>query len=226
MTADGKYLINAAGGPISFDHYAHAIDHVTRTVSSAGVLFWNLCGDHGDTVSASNGKTYYVTFECYDVGGVWRVDVSQNIAGRTRQQVRDANQQLIKSGFTMDGHFSGVSKGAFADWVFFSSETNSDNFNSSAGSWVSYGQEIIAINVVTLETRRLAHHRSRGLGLASTSYPTYPRVSSSWDGSVVMWASNFNISSPTGYADLYAIQSPLNLSAPVPIPPPSNLKVQ
>ena len=38
-----------------------------------------------------------------------------------------------------------------------------------------------------------------------------------------MWASNYNTSSPTGYADLYAIQSPLGAIAPQ-IPAPQNLR--
>jgi len=53
-----------------------------------------------------------------------------------------------------------------------------------------------------LEVRRYAHHRSRGL---ASSYYAQPRISCSWDGSVVLWTSNFNIGAPVGYSDLYAM---------------------
>lgn len=220
MTADGKYLINAASGALGFNHYSHAIDHNAQSVSSTGVLFWNLCGDHGDTVSASDGKTYYITNECYDVGGQWRVDVSRNVAGYTNQQVRDANRRLINSGFSYATHFSGVSRGAFQDWSFISTEYGPDDWDGTGSPWVAYAQEILAVNVLTFEVRRLAHHRSRHLSQPDTNYAHYPRVSSSWDGSAVMWASNYNTRSPVGYADLYAIQFPLGAR----IAAPQNLR--
>ena len=55
-------------------------------------------------------------------------------------------------------------------------------------------------NVVTGEVRRIAHHRSRS---PQANYYYTPRVSASWDGSVVTWASNMGYSG-TGYADIYA----------------------
>ena len=33
-------------------------------------------GDHGDLLSASDGKTYMITAECYSIGAVFAVDVS------------------------------------------------------------------------------------------------------------------------------------------------------
>ena len=117
-----------------------------------------------------------------------------------------ANQMLVPLTVNDDAHFSAVSKGAFADCVFISTESTVDPFNGGVSGWTAYEQEIIAVNVVTSEVRRLAHHRSRNL---PAQYGTMPRVSCSWDGSTVMWTSDYNISSPTGYADNYAIQLPL-----------------
>jgi len=107
--------------------------------------------------------------------------------------------------------------------VFIGPESGTDTFNSSTAGWTAYKQEILAVNVVTLEVRRLAHHRSRSV---DANYYNQPRVSTSWDGSVVMWTSNFNDNSPAGYSDMYAIQSPLGpLVPPVGIPAPQNLRV-
>jgi hypothetical protein len=171
-------------------------------------------------VSASDGKNYFVTFECNDVGAVYRVDITKNQAGRSAAQQRADNRMLIPVTWDDSGHFCAVSKGPFANWAFASIEAN-DPFNSSTSGWYPYKQEILAINVVTLEVRRLAHHRSRGLNV---DYSNQPRVSCAWDGSVVMWASNFNVSSPTGYADLYAIQNPLGTPA-ASLSAPTNLRV-
>src|SRR5437899_5078080 len=52
---------------------------------------------------------------------------------------------------------------------------------------------------MTGEVRRLAHHRSRSLG---ANYFYQPRVSVSWSGKFVGWASNFNQS---GVANIYAV---------------------
>jgi hypothetical protein len=208
ITPDAKYMVTAAGPTANpqKEHYSYPIDHVTHSIGSTPTQFWGLCGDHGVLVSASDGKNYFITFECYDVGAVYRVDITLDQAGKTPAQQQAANQMLIPLHFTADGHFSAVSKGPLADWAFMSSETNADDFNGGVAGWTAYEQEIIAMNVVTLEVKRLAHHRSRGL---AADYQTQPRVSCSWDGSVVMWASNYNTSSPTGYADEYAIQNPL-----------------
>ncbi len=58
------------------------------------------------------------------------------------------------------------------------------------------------------EVRRLAHHRSRPFN----SYNYQPHVSVSWDGSVLVYNSNFGLQStlgyPTEYADLYLMAVP------------------
>jgi hypothetical protein len=211
ITPDGNYIVTAAG-PAN-EHYSYLIDHNTRTISSTRVNFWTLCGDHGDLISASNGKSYFITFNCHDNPAIYRVDITLNQAGRTPVQQSAANQVLLPLTWDDSGHFSCVGKGAFRDWCFISTESVIDLFDSSISGWTAYKQEILAVNVVTLEVRRLAHHRSRSVTVA---YPYFPRVSSAWDGSVVMWTSNFNTRSPVGYADLYAIQSPLGPSFPAP----------
>jgi hypothetical protein len=219
ITPDGNYLVVG-----SDQQRSYAINHSTQTISSTPVVFWTLCGDHGALTSASNGKSYMITFNCHSgVPGIYRVDVTLNQAGRSPEQQVAANQVLVPLTWNDAGHLSAVSKGTLRDWVFISPESVIDTYNSSTAGWTPYKQEILAVNVLTLQVLRLAHHRSRSI---TVNYYNTPRVSSSWDGSVVMWTSNFNNNSPVGYSDMYAIQSPLGLAAPpVGIPAPQSLRV-
>jgi len=227
ITPDANYMVTAAGPTATpqKEHYSYAINHNTQSIGSTPTQFWGLCGDHGVLVSASNGKNYFVTFECHDIGSPYRVDITLDQQGRSATLQRADNQKLAPLTWNDDGHFSAVSKGALADWAFMSTESKADTFLDAVSGWTAYKQEIIAMNVVTLEVRRLAHHRSRNLPV---QYGTQPRVSTSWDGSTVMWTSNYNMSLPTGYADLYAIQSPLAGSPPPSGPPPApqNLRLK
>jgi len=70
ITPDGKYVVTSS-------HYSYAIDHNAKSVSSSGLQFWNGCGDHGVLTSASDGKNYFVTHNCYyDPPGVVAVDIT------------------------------------------------------------------------------------------------------------------------------------------------------
>jgi hypothetical protein len=219
ITPDGNYLVTAAGP--NKEHYSYAIDHLTQSISPTPVNFWTLCGDHGTLVSAANGKNYFITFDCDNFPGIYRVDITlnQNLNQpfKTEAEQIAVNQLLLPLTFnsattasTNDGHLSAVSKeGPNQNWVFFDSETlGGDPFVLATTPfvpflpWQAYEQEIIAMNVVTLDVRRYAHHRSRGL---SSSYYAQPRISCSWDGSIILWTSNYNTSSPTGYADMYSM---------------------
>jgi hypothetical protein len=138
ISPDGKYVVTATDKGF----YSYAVDHGTGTLSTKGILFWTLCGGHGDLVSASDGQSYAVTFDCYGAGSptdgfdkpaVYAVNVAPrtSVSGRTETsrnlQRRDpANKRLFqlewqKSG---DGHMAGVSKGPLRDWVFVSLEAS------------------------------------------------------------------------------------------------------
>jgi hypothetical protein len=206
ITPDGKYMVTAGG----WQHYSYAIDHTAKRIASSPIMFWDRCGDHGVLISASDGKSYFITHSCYNTPGVYRVDISKNQSGRTDAQQLADNQLLVATAWANnDGHMSAVSRGPLADWVFVDTENMDDGFNSSTAGWTPYKNEIIAVNVTTLQVRRLAQHRSRGMNIQGNGYYNQPRVSCSWDGSVVLWTSNYNVSSPTGYADMYVIQGPI-----------------
>lgn len=219
LSPDGNYLVTAAGGTAmpQKEHYSFAINHTTHVVSTTPTQFWGLCGDHMALVSASDGKNYAITFNCTSdpAGGkIHRVDITLNQAGRTVTQQTNDSQVILdidtSAGWNLDMHASGSIRGANRDWCFISVENNTgaDPFNGGVGSFKRYWQEIVGVNVVTLEVRRFCHHRSRGMTGNIVAYQ--PRVSTSWDGSVVMWASNFNTSTPSDYEDLYYIKPNLS----------------
>jgi hypothetical protein len=212
ITPNASHFVTGADRQTSYE-----IDHQNRSISSNGVVFWSLCGDHGVLVSATNGRSYMVTHECYDVAAVYRVDLTIDQAGRSPQQQRNDNMMLMDLEFEDDIHLSAVSRGPLRDWAFVDVENlaGQDNFNSTPTGWVPYRSEVVAANVITGEVRRLAHHRSRSI---SQSYYYQPRVSSSWDGSVVMWTSNMNLRG-NEYNDIYLIRNPLGNTSPPPKTP-------
>src|SRR3989454_912806 len=199
-----------------------AIDHAARTVAPAPNVFWSLCGDHGAFASASDGRNYMIVSDCDNFSGLWRVDITNNADGLGEEQKTLPNNRLLIAWATVNevgGHVSTVARGLLRDWVFYASEDGTDEFNGGVDDgtgaitpWHAYRQEIMAINMLTGEIRRLAHHRSRSL--LSGDYYAFPRLSASWGGGVVGFASNFN---QPGVTDIYAIQ----FAAPAPPPPPS-----
>jgi hypothetical protein len=198
ISPDAKYVVTAID-----DKRSYAINHATRTVNTTGVMFWSLCGGHGDLLSATDGKTYFVTFECHEEAAIYAVDVSlaqtKTAAGLIQQ--RATNRKLMETEWQDDGHMAAPARGLFQDWAFISLEATDDPFTGGVSGWRPYKQEIVMANVLTGEIRRLAHHRSRGL---DGSYFYQPRVSVSWDGMRVAWASNFGYNR-ADYADIYSI---------------------
>jgi len=223
ITPDGRYLVG-------WDETAHTglsnsgqgeswlIDHTNRVVAAAPTRFWSLCGDHGSFLSASDGRDYMVTYDCYSNPGLWRVDVTNDANGlnEAQQQALPNNQLLLTLGWNDFGH---VSTSAQTDWAFIATGDTTDQFNTgtddgggSITPWHPYRQEIIAVNATTGEIRRLAQHRSRQIvGCGDDTHPpdyySFPRLSVSWDGSIEGFASNSNQIGSGGspVIDIYAI---------------------
>src|SRR3989441_4591701 len=194
ISPDGTYVIVAGGS-----HRSYPIDHAAQTLSSTATVFWTLCGDHGDLMSASDGKTYAIIWDCTDEPSVWRVDVSLP-AGTTAQQ-KNQNVRLFFTDWNDAGHFSCASKGVNQDWCFVSIESIDDTFGNQ-GAWRPYKQEIVMAQMVPPYTvRRLVQHRSRSIG---SNYYYMPRVNANWDGTKFAWASNYGYNAGSvGYADIY-----------------------
>lgn len=230
MSPDGNYIVSGAGGQTP--QISYAVNKVAKSIG-AGVSFWTLAGDHAYGVTASDGKTYWVTLDgvgdapgcpAGNTMGLFARDVTL-VAGTESQQIA-GSRLLACLSFNHDLHLTGGFIGANKDWVMIDTEIQRDvvNYNPASG-WGLYDQEIIALNVLTSEVRRLAHHRSRSIW---ADYYNQPHVSSSWDGSVVIWESNFNISG-NYHVDLYAITNPLGSGTSpdlTPPAPPLNLRVQ
>lgn len=207
ISPDGNYVVTCAGNTATpnKEHYSYAINHGTTTLSTTAVQFWGLCGDHGVLASTSTSQNYFVTFACHADGpGLYRVDLTQSLSGQTEAQQLAAATQLVPLAWAdNDGHLSGNMIGSLKDWVFFDTEYfGGDTFGSAPTGWTAYRQEVMAINVVTLEVRRLCHHRSRSI---NSSYYYQPHVSSSWDGRLLLFMSNMNDSTPADYTDAYSI---------------------
>ncbi|HXJ82838.1 MAG TPA: hypothetical protein VMS64_29640 [Candidatus Methylomirabilis sp.] len=214
LSPDGQFLVGFDGRAVGYSGVGQGVswklDHTNRAIAAGPTIFWSLCGDHGSFLSASDGRNYMVTNDCYSQAGVWRVDITNNAVGlnEAQQQVLPNNKLLLGYPSWNDGnHMSTVARGALRDWAFVSTEDGTDTFNGGVTNWHAYRQEIIAINVLTGETRRLAHHRSRSV---DSQYYYQPRLSASWGGAYVGWASNFN---QPGAVDIYAI--PFGASATV-----------
>jgi hypothetical protein len=222
ISPDGKFVVTAVGAQIpgvGQPIRSYAVDHDAKRVSTTGVMFWSLCGAHGDLVSASNGRTYLVTTECYSEAGVWAADVTipQSVtpAGIAKQHA-DARRLVALDWIDNDVHIS-----ASGDWAYISTES-SDDPHGAISSWRPFKQEILRVNVVTGELQRLAHHRSRGLG-GGENYRWQPRVCCSWDGTRVAWASNMG-SAVANYSDIYTCT--VSVAVPPPVPPPPAPKKQ
>jgi hypothetical protein len=216
ITPDGKYLVGAddstgsgyGGGVGALCSWA--LDHVNRSVAATRTMFWNLGGDHASFLSASDGRDYAVTYDPRtNFIQVFRADITNNAVGLTeaQQQALPNNKLLIQYPTWNDGgHMTTTARGPLQDWAFTASEDGTDTFNSGTADangnitpWHIYRNEITAVNVITGEVRRLAHHRSRSV---FNDYFASPRVSASWGGKVVGFASNFNQS---GVNDIYVI---------------------
>lgn len=217
LTPDGQFVVGYDDRPVGYGRMGQGvswkINHASRTVASAPTAFWSLCGDHGSFLSASDGRNYMIVNDCYSQPGLWRVDITNSADGLDEQQqlALPNNARLLAFPTWRDfGHVSTVARGAMRDWAFLASEDGSDTFDSgtadSAGNitpWHAYRQEIIALNVLTGEIRRLAHHRSRSV---TSDYYSTPRLSASWGGRFVAFASNFNQrGSGIPVVDIYAI---------------------
>jgi hypothetical protein len=213
LTPSGRFLVGYDDiGPAR--GVSWQIDHATRTVLAPN-YFWSLCGDHGSFTSASDGRDYMVVANCQDAPEIWRVDITNNAVGlNASQQKALPNNQRLLAWPTWDDeiHFTSAARGPYRDWAFVSTADESDVFGSGTNAggfvapWRPYKQEIIGMNVITGEVRRIAHHRSRSIGL---DYASQPRVSVSWGGEFVGWSTNVN---QPGVTDVFAV--PFALAAP------------
>lgn len=184
----------------------HAIDHASRTLNAQGTTFLTQGGDHGTLMTATNGRTYFVK-PSGDDGNIHAYDV---LTGSNKTLVRMNDSTPL--GWCDDTHYSTIPRGPMRDWVLVDTEIYSASGGCAdadarsnpdpTASWWKYRQQILMVNVLTGEIRNLAHHRGREL----SRYCSTPRLNADWDGTAVMFASNYgapNGSNACGYSDLY-----------------------
>ncbi len=128
--------------------------------------------------------------------------------GIEKVRLSDARQTCLFSGsWSMAYHVSAPTNNG---WFFIETYIPSDPIPPSG--WPAYANELLQIKLDGSEVRRLAHHRSRPFN----SYTYSPKVASSWDGSRIVWGSNFGLQAisghPSEYSDAYLIE--LSASAP------------
>ena len=196
MLPSGRFVVTTSGtgylgNGATTTFYSYAINLASRSISTTGNAFWNLCGDHGAFISPSDGHDYLITTSCYNVNNVMRVDLTGSVGTETAQIA--ANKILLPNlSWAYSIHATAVAKGAMRDWAFIDTEGG----GSTPSSWAPNQMEIIGFNVVTGEKRRLAHHRS-----TVGDYTAQPRISASWGGELIGFASNFQHSA----VDIYAL---------------------
>ena len=104
-------------------------------------------------------------------------------------------------------------------------ETYAPGDPTSSGGWVAYTNELLQIKLDGSQVLRLAHHRSRPF--QTNTYNWQPKISTSRDGSRVVYGSDYGLQAIDGYAgqysDAYLIEvgSSATSTPPATSPPPS-----
>lgn len=206
ISPDGKYVIYTD----SNDFYSHALNLSAKTVGAAVMFMRSTAApsDHAAYLSASDGVNYGVTkFDAFDSTHMWKFDISVDRSGMTNPQIEASSTAIMttQGAQELEIHMAHGPNGRGQDWVFIGHEDSADGFNDAPSPWRRYKQELTAVNLVTGDIRRICHHRSRNVA----TYYYQPRPSCAWDGSLLIWTSNFNDSAPAGYNDLYGVENPL-----------------
>jgi hypothetical protein len=180
---------------------------------------------HKDVTSDANGDEVLIWTNSADPQPIANC---QN--GIVKIRLADATQTcLLQLGWSLAVHISAPDGNGT---VFVDTEAPSNPESGSSG-WVSYTDELLQIKLDGSGATRLAHHRSRPVN----SYNWEPKLSTSRDGTRLLFASNYDLSNiekyPVEYSDTYlmvlngstAASSSPNTSTPTPsspTPPPSN----
>jgi len=133
-------------------------------------------------------------------------------AGVVKVRLADASQTCIwRADWSMAVHVSAPDNGG---WIFAESYVPSDPIPPNG--WIAYTNELLQVKLDGSEVRRLAHHRSRPFN----TYTWQPKISTSRDGSKVVFGSNFGLQAILGYPTEYSDAYMINLIDGTPPPPP------
>jgi hypothetical protein len=111
-------------------------------------------------------------------------------------------------------------------------ETYAPSNPTPSSGWMAYTNELLQIKLDGSQVLRLAHHRSRPF--QANTYNWQPKMSTSRDGSRVVYGSDYDLQTIDGYAaqysDVYLIEAaspatvtppPVTVPAPAPAPAPT-----
>jgi hypothetical protein len=103
-------------------------------------------------------------------------------------------------------------------------ETYAPSNPNPPSGWVAYTNELLQIKLDGSQVLRLAHHRSRPY--QTDTYNWQPKISTSRDGSRVVYGSDYDLQTLDGYADQYSdvylmVVGGAATSTPLPAPPPA-----
>ena len=220
-----------------FDTGGHAFDSIYITPNDNVTITW-----------LTNGSSRYNGIELFDTnmnfvrqlthaGG--HMDVTRDVdgdevlvwvnaadaqlrvpcdAGITKVRLSDGQQTCIWRGdWSLAAHVSAPDGNG---WVFIETYAPSDPIPPSG--WNLYTNEFLQVKLDGTEVRRVAHHRSRRFN----SYTWQPKLSTSRDGSKVVFGSNFGLQAilgyPTEYSDAYLIDITTAPTTSVPTSTPSS----
>lgn len=192
ISPSGNYLVYTLN-----THTVRALDLGGRSIGAA-VTRSGVGGDHGDVISCSDGNDYLIRYDGNFSMESTRLDTGTKVSLATETPTAHAAT-----------HFSCVAKGTHRNWAFASFE-RSEAVDTVNTDWQAYDNEIVMVNVVTGERRRLCHHRGRA-AVNGGDYYAQQRICVSWDGTVALWGSNFNdgdVVSGFAYQDLYYVNPP------------------
>lgn len=198
ISPSGNYLVYTLN-----NHTVRQLDLVNKTIGAA-ITRSGTGGDHADIVSCTDGNDYLIRYD-----GNFSVESTRLDTGTKFTLITESPTAHAAT------HFSCVAKGNHRNWAFISFEYAQGI--DIVGSYQAYDNEIVMVNILTHEIRRLCHHRGRSGANACTAngctYYVQQRICVSWDGNIALWGSNFNdgdvIGSPSyPYQDLYYVIPP------------------
>jgi len=167
-------------------------------------------GGHMDIAADTNGDEVLLWTNSNDPAPI----ACKN--GIVKVRLSDAKQTcLVQLDWSLAVHVSAPDNNG---WVFVETYNPIDIIPPTG--WKTYTNEFLQIKLDGTEVRRLAHHRSRPLN----SYTYEPKISTSHDGSKIVFGSNFGLQAqqgnPVEYSDAYMIDLGPN-GSPAPDPAPA-----
>ena len=212
MSPGADYLVgNPSGGNFTRYKIMHGTQSLQTTSDFTMISGVGLFGTHADVCTASDGRSYLIRPDPDDnPTKLLRFDLETG--AKLTILTMPSGNDYWKAGIN---HVCCGALGAGRDWCVFESDepydhdstTYFDNFDypDPVAFWGPITNEICAINVLSGTFKRLVHHRTRFQNAVDV-YNYEPRPSLSWDGSKIVYASNYGYrSTPDGYCDHYCI---------------------